>query len=216
MNIGSDGGGMMEIKQLVEQLSDRKPVILGSEQFAKFAVLLPLIEKEGETHILFEVRSLKMRRQPGEICFPGGRVDEGDKNEKYTAVRETTEELGITEQEIEVFASLDYMITPFKTIIYPYVGRLPNSASFTPNPSEVEEVFTVPIKHFLNEGAKIHYIDFKPELNGDFPYHQIPGGEKYKWQSRKMEEVFYYYEDRVIWGLTARILQHFLTLIQKN
>ncbi|GAE44688.1 hypothetical nudix hydrolase YeaB [Mesobacillus boroniphilus JCM 21738] len=46
---------------------------MGHEKFIKFAVLLPLVEVNGDVHILFEVRSLKMRRQPGEVCFPGGR-----------------------------------------------------------------------------------------------------------------------------------------------
>ncbi|MDQ0273648.1 NUDIX hydrolase [Cytobacillus purgationiresistens] len=206
----------MEIQRLEKMLSNRKPIILGSEQFARFAVMLPLIEKEGQLHVLFEVRSLQLRRQPGEICFPGGRVDQCDESEKHAAIRETSEELGISENSIVPLSSLDYMISPFNTIIYPFVGVLKNSEKIVPNPTEVEEVFTVPLQYFLNKEPKIHFIDFKAEPGKDFPFNQIPGGENYKWQSRKVEEVFYYFDDKVIWGLTARILQHFITLIKED
>jgi len=204
----------VEIREILEKFNDRKPAILGSEDFTKFAVLLPLIQKNDEIHVLFEVRSLQLRRQPGEVCFPGGKVDESDKNERHTAIRETSEELGIDEESIRNVFPLDFMISPFGTIVYPYVGFIKDPKKINHNPSEVEEVFTVPLRFLKEAKPEIFKVNFKIEPEENFPFNQIVGGEKYNWQPRNMEEYFYYYEGKVIWGMTARILKHFLQIIR--
>jgi len=201
----------MNVKALLDKINKRTPTILGIDQFSQFAILVPLIEKEGELHVLFEVRSADLRRQPGEICFPGGRVEKDDPDEAYTAIRETTEELGIDASAIIATAPLDYMVSPFGTVIHPFVGVI-NDIPLKPNASEVGEIFTVPLSYFKEQKPDIHNVTFKVEPGKDFPFHHIIGGEDYEWQARHMEEYFYYYEDRVIWGLTARILAHFLEL----
>lgn len=206
----------MDKQKLREIFQKREPGILGSEQFSNYAVLLPIIEKENKLHILFEVRSHELRRQPGEICFPGGRIDPTDKNQKQTAIRETMEELGIGESEILDVSPLDFMVNPFGTIIYPFVGFLNDSTPLNPNPAEVAEVFAVPLSYLQESGPQTYQINFKLEPEENFPFHQIIGGEKYNWQTRRMEEHFYYFEDKVIWGLTARILTHFLDVINKE
>lgn len=206
---------MMDLHHLYKKLIGREPTILGMDHFAKFAVLLPLVKKNNEIHILFEVRSFQMRRQPGEVCFPGGKVDHTDQNELYTAVRETSEELGIPESKITNIYPLDYMVTPFGTIIYPFVGQLNDLSELKLNEAEVAEIFTVPLSFFQKAGPQIYKINFQIKPEKGFPYDQIVGGERYNWQARKMEEHFYFYEDRVIWGMTARILSHFVALISK-
>lgn len=204
----------MDKQKLKNLLQNREPEILGSHQFSNYAVLLPIIERDDGLYILFEVRALELRRQPGEICFPGGKVDLSDKNQKYTAIRETSEELGVAESDIVNVSPLDFMVNPFGTIIYPYVGFLKELTQINPNPAEVAEVFAVPLSYLQKKGPEIYQINFKLEPEENFPFHQIIGGEKYNWQSRKMEEHFYYFEDKVIWGLTARILSHFLEIIK--
>ncbi len=72
--------------------------------------MLPLIQEDGETHVLFEVRAKTLRIQPGEICFPDGRVDEEDRNEEETAIRETCEELGVKKTDVEIAAPLDVLV----------------------------------------------------------------------------------------------------------
>lgn len=205
---------MMDINKLNQIFQNRKHGILGD--YSKYSVLLPILEKNNELHILFEVRSFQLRRQPGEVCFPGGKVDQSDRSEKDTAIRETSEELGIGENDIFHVAPLDYMVNPFGTIIYPFVGFIKESTNITPNPAEVEEVFSVPLTYLQNVKPDTYHINFKLEPEESFPYHKIVGGEKYKWQPRRMEEHFYYYEDKVIWGLTARILTHFLYLLEES
>lgn len=205
----------MDKYKLKEIFQDRKPGILGRDKYSNYAVLLPIIEQHNEPHILFEVRAYELRRQPGEICFPGGRVDQSDATEKETAIRETIEELGITKDCIEHVFPLDFLVNPFGSIIYPFVGLIKDSASFSINKAEVAEVFTVPLSFLQQVKPDIHQIHFKPVPDQSFPYEKIVGGEKYNWQAKGMEECFYYFEDKVIWGLTARILTHFLTLIRK-
>ncbi|WP_066295130.1 NUDIX hydrolase [Bacillus sp. FJAT-29937] len=206
----------MDLQKIVNKLKNRTPSILGSEEFSKYAILIPLIQMEDDIHLLFEVRSLQLRRQPGEVCFPGGRVDRMDRDEKHTAIRETSEELGIREDHIHHVFPLDYMISPFGTIIYPYVGHISNPEMININRSEVKETFTVPLSYLKKTEPETFQIRFRVEPEKDFPFNQIIGGEKYDWQTRKMDECFYYYEDKVIWGLTARILKHFIEILNRD
>ncbi|MFD1039525.1 NUDIX hydrolase [Virgibacillus byunsanensis] len=204
----------MDTNQILKKLKKHSPTILGSGDFSTYAVLLPLIEKDNETHILFEIRSHKLRRQPGEICFPGGRMDKQDKTDQDTAVRETTEELGISENQITDIFPLDYLVSPFGMIVYPHVGVINDPETIIPNPSEVEDVFTVPLSFFKKTPPKIHYVDINMKPKEDFPFDLIVGGENYNWRTGKIDEYFYIYDDKVIWGLTAKILAHFIDVIK--
>jgi peroxisomal coenzyme A diphosphatase NUDT7 len=204
----------MDVNEILQLFKERTPKVLGSETFSEYAILLPLIEVNGQTHVLFEVRSLIMRRQPGEICFPGGRIDRSDSDEKSAAIRETSEELGIHTDTITDVYPLDYIVSPFGTIIYPYVGKINASLKeLKPNQAEVEEIFTTPLTYLQEREPDLYTIKFKMEPEESFPFKQIPGGENYNWQARNMKEHFYYYEDKVIWGLTARVLHHFVKLL---
>lgn len=203
----------MDIHTILSKLENRNPSILDSSKFSKFAVLLPLIEKEDGWHILFEVRAYSMRRQPGEICFPGGRIDPDDHNQQFTAIRETSEELGISTNNIRHVVPLDYMINAFGRIIYPFLGVIHYPEQIIPNESEVAEVFTVPLEYFKKVQPEVYKVHLHAQPETDFPYDLIIGGENYNWQKGHIEEYFYKYEDKVIWGLTARILSHFLELI---
>lgn len=204
----------MEPEKILEKVKGRVPEVLGNRDFSKYAILLPLIEKEDGVHILFEVRSFEMRRQPGEICFPGGRIDRGDEDEEETALRETMEELGIQKEAISNVFPLDYIVSPFGMIVYSFAGFIDPDTDFKPNPPEVDSVFTVPLKFFLENEPRVYRIDFDIQPEESFPYDLIAGGENYSWRARQVDEFFYLYEDRVIWGLTAKILMHFMELIR--
>ncbi|MEW8987637.1 MAG: CoA pyrophosphatase [Bacillus sp. (in: firmicutes)] len=205
----------MNINQITRTLLGRTPSIMGHEQFIKFAVLLPLVEVNNEVHILFEVRSLTMRRQPGEVCFPGGRIEKGEDPQK-AAVRETSEELGIQESEIIDVFPLDYMVSAFGTIIYPFAGRISDRSKIIPNEAEVGEVFTVPLSFFKKNQPDSYKINFQVEPEDGFPFDLIIGGENYNWQTRKMDEYFYRANGKVIWGLTAKVLTHFIELMENQ
>lgn len=204
----------MDTEEILAKVEDRKPDILGAKDFAKFAILLPLIEKDGEIHVLFEVRSLKMRSQPGDICFPGGRIDATDSGPEAAAVRETLEELGIREAEISNVRPLDYIVSPFGMLVYTYTGFIDANAEFEPSTAEVDSLFTVPLSFFKETEPAVYRVNFDVQPEKSFPYDQIAGGENYNWRTRQMDEHFYFYEDKVIWGMTAKILMHFLEVIR--
>lgn len=206
----------MDPKVILNKVKNHTPVILGSGRFSKFAVLIPLIEKDNGISVLFEVRSQALRRQPGEICFPGGRIDHRDNTEKDAAIRETTEELGIGRKDISEVHSLDYLVSPFGMIVYPYAGFIKEPECIEPNPSEVKDVFLVPLDFFLETKPQIHQVNLAVEPDEDFPFDLIVGGQNYNWRTRKMDEYFYTYGNNVIWGLTAKIISHFTDIIRDS
>lgn len=203
----------MELEAIMSKLKQHTPSILGSREYSKYAVMVPLIQKDDGIHVLFEVRSLQLRRQPGEICFPGGRIDPEDRDEKAAAIRETKEELGIDERDISEVYPLDFMVSPFGMLIYPFAGFISEQEKIKINPLEVGEVFTVPLEFFMNNKPEIHHVEFKVIPQQNFPYDLVVGGKNYKWRTRGIEEYFYIYEDKAIWGMTARILAHFVELV---
>ncbi len=202
----------MDAVNIISKLKDHQPAILGQEQYRQYAVLLPLVEVLGETHVLFELRSMRMRSQQGEVCFPGGRIDKEDPDPKYCAIRETSEELGLDRKYVEDVIPLDYMVN-FGRIIYPFTGRITGLEMMIPNEDEVEEVFTVPLSYFLHTEPNRHKVNFYITPEADFPFHLIPGGEDYNWRNRQIDELFYEYDGKVIWGLTAKIMKHFVELL---
>ncbi|MET3682859.1 8-oxo-dGTP pyrophosphatase MutT (NUDIX family) [Alkalibacillus flavidus] len=208
----------MNSDQIHHILKHHQPQSLGQYKPKETAVLLPLIQKEDGLHILFEVRSLSMRRQPGEVCFPGGQVDDEDDDANEAALRELHEELGVSKEQVDYTQSLGWLQTPFGLKVHAYVGLLktPSTSSFTLNPDEVADVFTVPLAHFLQNGPTIHYMNMAIEPDDSFPLHHVPNQKMYTKQSFQIEEHFYYFEDRVIWGLTARILKDFIHILAEN
>ncbi|WP_017728583.1 NUDIX hydrolase [Halalkalibacterium ligniniphilum] len=204
---------MKPFEDIKQRLESHTPNVLGQSQARHSAVLLPLIEKNGEPHLLFEVRSKNLKRQPGEICFPGGRIDPTDKTPQAASIREAVEELGVSYDDIQPIGQLDLLVTPFRGIIYPFVAELNPNAKLNPNTYEVHEVFTVPLSYLQQYQPELHHmtIQFKPSAG--FPLDAIANRSAYKERKHTIPEFFYFYQDYVIWGLTARILRHFLELI---
>lgn len=197
---------------IYNSLRNRKPFVMGHQSLFQSAVLIPLIEQDGKLHVLFEERAHHLRRQPGEIGFPGGRIDPADRDPQAAAVRETCEELGVEADDIEVIGALDYVVTATQ-IVFPYVGRIKRPERIRPNPDEVASVFTAPLDFLQAARPDLHFVDLCVDPPDDFPFDLIPNGRNYKWRGGQIPEYFYHYEDHVIWGLTARILHHFLTLL---
>jgi len=204
------------LDQCLESLRGRIPNILEHEKAVKSAVLLPLVEYKGETCILFEKRSMSLNKQPGEICFPGGAIEESDQGKAVAAIRETCEELGLVPEDIDLIAPLDIMVTPFNYIIYSYAGSIKDYNKIKPNPDEVDEVFCVPLSFLLNNKPikkKMSLIMDAPE---DYPYELIPHGINYPFLRATYPQHFYIWQEYVIWGMTARILNHFLKLLRQG
>ena len=198
------------------RLRGRQAGILGEFELNRMAVMVPLVKLEGQVNILFEERALTLNRQPGEVCFPGGAVEESDRNPVRAALRETCEELGITRNDMEFIAPLDVLITPYNSIIYPYLCEIDNPQAIHPNPSEVKSVFFVPLDYLRSTTPRVYDVRVFLDPGDDFPFDLIPGGKSYKWNTGTYRTYFYSYEGKVIWGMTARILVSFLELLKKS
>lgn len=174
------------------------------------AVLVPLVYDKDIPCILFEVRASTLRRQPGEICFPGGKYECKDKSFAVTAIRETCEELGLREQDIEMLGELDALVTHSGPIIHPFVGVINKPQKINYSASEVACTFTVPLKFLLECEPRVGFVQLADKPREDFPFELAPIRIK-SWRYHKEYKVYFYeYEDRVIWGLTARMLYGFL------
>lgn len=203
----------MFLEKLKEQLSKSQPLFIGEETAFRSAVLIPLVEVDGEWHVLFEVRSFILRKQPGDISFPGGQIDSTDSSPLDAALRETYEELGVDVKSINIVGQLSPYIASPSFVVYPFVATLDlHQINFSKE--EVEEVFTVPVKWLLNYEPYIHLVSVQPVPSADFPFEKIANGTQYQWRMRSIEEWFFDYEKYTIWGLTARILKHFIELIK--
>ena len=202
----------MNLDKIRDIYENRKSKPLEINRF--YSVLLPLIEKDGLLHILYEVRSMNVK-QPGEISFPGGMV-EVDEDFREAALRETYEEIGADIKDIEIIGELDYITNTSNFILYPYVGLLKTDFdSLDVNRSEVEEIFTVPLDFFLENEPDTYNISYTPDFNPEFPFDKIPNGREYKWREMKYPVLFYEYGDKVIWGMTAKMTYNFIRRLKK-
>lgn len=195
------------------KLVAREAVIMNQNKMAKSAVILPLVKKNNDYQVLFERRSLDLRHQPGEICFPGGGIEERDKGPMEAAIRETCEELGLDKSDIRMICPLDIVVSPFNAIIYPYAAFILDEDRININ-SEVEEIIPIPLDYLLHKPPQVHQLLVSLQTTEDFPFHLIPQGHNYPFRKINYPQIFYQYEDTVVWGLTAQILTHFLHLLR--
>ncbi|ESR62701.1 hypothetical protein CICLE_v10016225mg [Citrus x clementina] len=171
------------------------PIVKDPERFRpkKAAVLICLFEGDaGDLRVILTKRSSRMSTHSGEISLPGGKAEEGDRDDGDTATREAKEEIGLDPSLVEVVTVLEPFLSKHLLRVVPVIGILSNKKAFTPtpNPAEVEEVFDAPLEMFI-----------KDENRRD---------EEREWMGEKFLLHFfdYEYENKkyLIWGLTAGIL----------
>lgn len=117
------------------------------------AVLVPLFYVQDQLHVLLTRRADGLRTAPGEVAFPGGKRDKCDKDDITTALREAEEEIGLPQSEVEVLSRLPPLFSVNSVSATPVVAFVPNNclSRLAPNPSEVQDVFSVPLAMFLSE-----------------------------------------------------------------
>jgi 8-oxo-dGTP pyrophosphatase MutT (NUDIX family) len=192
---------------------NRKPGIIGEEQFRQYAVLIPILKESEDSFLLFEKRASNLRRQPGEICFPGGKLEPGE-SLLECAVRETIEELCIHQYQIKIIGPGDIFISPFNLVIHPFIGEIKEYQN-TFSTEEVEEIIKIPLEFFRRGQPAKFKSKLINEPAEDFPYEWIPGGENYPWAKGSYDILFYQYENHIIWGMTARIVKSAVELIDQ-
>lgn len=201
------------INNLKDKFKNYKPYINGHKDMKISSVLIPIVKKDNTYYILFEVRSSNLKFQPNEICFPGGKIDLGET--PYEAViRETIEELGTTIDNIDIISQVDLLIIHSSMIIHPFVGYIKDICNLNINKDEVNHIFLVPISHLIettptNYESEIHII-----RNKNFPYSILPNKQSDKFIRGYESTLFYKYDNYVIWGITAKILENFIEFLK--
>jgi 8-oxo-dGTP pyrophosphatase MutT (NUDIX family) len=156
------------------------------------AVLVPLLCKEGEWHVLVTQRTQIVEHHKGQMSFPGGACDPDDADAMATALRETYEEIGVPPEEVEVLGALDDFQTVTSFAVTPYVGVIPHPFPYRLNNDEVEAVVEVPLS-FLRDPSHLRM-------------------EPMEHEGRVLEVLFWDFGRYTIWGATARMLKSFLEL----
>jgi len=215
----------MNIERIKTQLP-KNPNIMGKEEFINTAVLVPLVHSKGKIHLLFEERSSSIR-QGGEICFPGGFYQaQVDINFEKTAIRETIEELGVNESQIEIIGAMDTLLAPMGVTVDPYVGilHIDDITQISYDKREVARVFLLPVSYFQKNPPEIYQVKlkahpFEKQADGHkkvfLPVEKLKLPEKYHqaWGGIPLNVYVYQTPEALIWGLTAKILYYFLKML---
>jgi 8-oxo-dGTP pyrophosphatase MutT (NUDIX family) len=180
------------LREALERGRRRSPVLLPGDALdddemnpTPAAVLVPVVDRREPTVILTE-RPKTMRKHPGQISFPGGRIEPEDGGPIAAALREAEEEIGLPPHAVDVIGTADLYrtITGFEVI--PVVGVIPPDLPLTAHPSEVADMFEAPL-HFLLDPAR-----------------QIE--RTVEWQGRERTYYEIEWEGRRIWGATAAMI----------
>lgn len=200
-------------EKLKQLLQNRTPDLM--DAVGRYAVLVPLVEREDGLYLLYEVRARSMRSQPGEVCFPGGHM-EGEESPEECALRETEEELSISPSAIEVLGQLDFIAHRSNFIMYPVLGKVKAAAleQMRLNPDEVDEVLLIPLSHLLEAVPREYTYRLVPQMDEDFPYEAIGISPQYKWRVGRENGPIYPWEGHAIWGLTGKITRHLIRLLK--
>lgn len=150
------------------------------------AVLVPLVVREKSVSVLFTRRSEHLHHHPGQICFPGGRIEADDASPTMAAIRETEEEVGLGADRLEIlgrlpeyFSRTGFRVTPVVALVHP-------PFELTLDPFEVAESFEVPFGFLMDESNHL-------QIDTEF-------------QGRPRRVVSMPYGGHDIWGTTAAIL----------
>jgi 8-oxo-dGTP pyrophosphatase MutT (NUDIX family) len=176
---------------------DVDPVMLKIAQVRPIrpaAVLVPIVDHPEPT-VLLTQRAQHLPNHPGQISFPGGKIDKGDADPLAAALRETEEEIGLDREHIEPLGFLDVYMTTLGFRIAPVIARIKPGFNLKLNTSEVDNTFEVPLAFLMDQANVARHARDWDGLTRH--YYAITFGERY------------------IWGVTAGILRNLYDRIYK-
>jgi 8-oxo-dGTP pyrophosphatase MutT (NUDIX family) len=159
------------------------------------AVLVPIVERPGGPYLILTKRSAALKYHPGQISFPGGKVEPSDQDPLSAALREAEEEIGLPRHDVRVFGALPSHETVTRFDVFPFLGQVPADSRWQIDYGEVAEVFEVPLAHVIRpENFVVHDRLWQGRVRR---YYAVPFGPYY------------------IWGATARILRQLADMLDQ-
>lgn len=160
---------------------------MGGARIRPAAVLVPLLWKDDQWHLLLTRRTELLQNHKGQVAFPGGATEPGDATPEATALREAYEEIGLKPEDVILYGRLVSRPTVTNFVVTPVVGKIRWPNEFVLSPQEVSRIFTIPLEWLADPAHR----EERPRAFPD-GYH---------------ENVIYYqpYGGEILWGISARI-----------
>jgi len=174
------------LQAVPHNLAELESFLPEAEAFAPASVLCGLVPRADGLQVLLTKRSPHLRHHPGQISFPGGRIETADANPYEAALREAHEEIGLEADYVRLLGYLDPLVTITGYRVFPAVAIVDPDYRAEPDGVEVAELFEAPLSLFLDAGNE---YPFEIEFRGAM---------------RKLKE--FRWQDHRIWGATASML----------
>ena len=173
------------LNQLINSVQQHKARIIDQPSLAQAGVLVAITD-EVDPHLVLTRRANHLKTHSGEVAFAGGKRDDTDPDIIYTALREAHEEINLPSSQVHIVGELDQVISRFGYIVTPIVGIIPSDTQFIANLDELDAIFKVPLRFFLENDPSDYF------KQGPF---MIPS---------------YHFDGFRIWGLTAMMITEML------
>jgi len=175
----------------LSETSSHVPLYRGDDVMVTESALVPAavliaVTDRADPGVLLTLRNSQMRKHPGQVAFPGGRVDPGDDGAIGAALREAEEEIGLQANQVDVIGLIDSYRTVTGYLITPVIAVVRPDLTLKPQADEVEAIFEPPLARLLDVS---NYVERETEWNGS---------------QRRFREMMW--NEYRIWGATASML----------
>lgn len=175
----------------LSRLRDYEPAVV-TDARREAAVVAPVLDRDGEPHLLFTKRADHLGEHPGQMSFPGGGREPSDADLRDTALREANEEIGLRPEEVEVVGRLDDVRTTSDYAVRPFVARIPDR-EYVPDEREVAELAVLPVSGLTD-------LDNYESEQRDHPHYGL------------VRLHFFRVGGFTVWGATGRMVVQLLEL----